>query len=251
MLTHELRAGEREVGRRRARLPDVLADRRADDDVAEAEQQQVVARRRSSGSRRRRRSSAGSACGRPRGSRRRRGRSRRCRGRRRGGERRPGRRCPFVAAASSSTERRAARTNAGPQQQILGRVAGHRELGEEHEVGAGARAPRRAGRGSRSRLPSRSPTTLFIWASASLTRCPFRSEVFSSRSKTLACSAAASGERPPAPSRKQRIAMRRRSSARAVELPMPTSTAAAANRAIADPPQVHRREDRAAARRRA
>ena len=41
----ELRAGEREVGRRRPRLPDVLADRRPDDDVAEAQEEQVVARR--------------------------------------------------------------------------------------------------------------------------------------------------------------------------------------------------------------
>ena len=43
-VEHDLRAGERQVGRRRAGLPDVLADRRARDDVAEAEQQQVVAR---------------------------------------------------------------------------------------------------------------------------------------------------------------------------------------------------------------
>ena len=41
----QLRAGEREIGRRRSRLPDVLADRRADEHVAEAQQEQVVARR--------------------------------------------------------------------------------------------------------------------------------------------------------------------------------------------------------------
>ena len=41
----QLRAGEREVGRRRARLPDVLADRRPDEHLAEAQQDEVVARR--------------------------------------------------------------------------------------------------------------------------------------------------------------------------------------------------------------
>ena len=41
----ELRAGEREVGRGRPGLPDVLADRQADEHVAEAQQEEVAARR--------------------------------------------------------------------------------------------------------------------------------------------------------------------------------------------------------------
>ncbi len=41
----QLRAAERQVGRRWPRLPDVLADRRADADVAEAQEDEVVARR--------------------------------------------------------------------------------------------------------------------------------------------------------------------------------------------------------------
>ena len=85
----QLRAREREVGGRRARLPDVLADRRADEHVAAAEQDELPARRRSSGARRRRRSSAGTACGRSRAARRPRARRRRSRGRaRRAGSRR-------------------------------------------------------------------------------------------------------------------------------------------------------------------
>ena len=44
-VDEQLGAGEREVGRRRARLPDVLADRRPDQRVAEPEQQQLAARR--------------------------------------------------------------------------------------------------------------------------------------------------------------------------------------------------------------
>ena len=39
----QLRAGEREIGRGRAGLPDVLADRRADEHVAAAEQDELAA----------------------------------------------------------------------------------------------------------------------------------------------------------------------------------------------------------------
>ena len=39
MFDDQLRAGEREVGRGRARLPDVLADRRPDERLAELEQE--------------------------------------------------------------------------------------------------------------------------------------------------------------------------------------------------------------------
>ena len=45
MFDEQLGAGEREVGRRRAGLPHVLADRQADERVAELEQQQVARRR--------------------------------------------------------------------------------------------------------------------------------------------------------------------------------------------------------------
>ena len=57
---------------------------------------------------------------------------------------------------------------ARPEEEVLGRIAGDRELGEEDELGAGLRAsPRRST--MRARLPSRSPTTVFICASASRT----------------------------------------------------------------------------------
>ena len=132
----ELRAGEREVGRGRAGLPDVLADRRADQDVAEAQQEQVAAGREVAvlvedavvrqvalavdaadlavgedvagvvevGVEVRRADERGDAA--------------RARGER--GDR----------PARGADER-------GPQQQILGRVAGDGELREEDEVGAG------------------------------------------------------------------------------------------------------------------
>jgi hypothetical protein len=41
----QLRAGKREIGRRRSRLPHVFADRRADDDIAETQEVEVVAGR--------------------------------------------------------------------------------------------------------------------------------------------------------------------------------------------------------------
>ncbi len=132
----ELCAGEREVGRRRPGLPDVLADRRPRDHVAEAQQEQVGARGevavlvedavvgqealavdgpdRAVGE-----DVAGVVevaveVGSP---------DERDDARRLGGDR-------LDAPARRADERRA-------QQQVLGRVAGDRELGEEHEVGAG------------------------------------------------------------------------------------------------------------------
>ncbi len=65
----------------------------------------------------------------------------------------------------------------GPEQQILGRIAGRRELGEDDEVGARGRARRRCVARIFSRLPSRSPTTVFSCASAIL-------KVFASQSQT-------------------------------------------------------------------
>ena len=41
-VDEQRRAGEREIGRRRARLPDVLADRRADEHLAHLEQQELA-----------------------------------------------------------------------------------------------------------------------------------------------------------------------------------------------------------------
>ena len=111
-VDEQLRAGQREVGRGRARLPHVLADRHADERLARRAAAGGRAPRRSTAARRRRRSSAGSACG----------RSRRLAVRADGarvvevavevGEA-DERRDPVVAAAISSSDRRAARTNAG------------------------------------------------------------------------------------------------------------------------------------------
>ena len=76
------------------------------------------------------------------------------------------------AARAISLERSLGRADeAGPEEQVLRRVAGDRELGEEDEVGAGLARLARSARGSRSRLPSRSPTTVLICASASLMNC--------------------------------------------------------------------------------
>ena len=74
---------------------------------------------------------------------------------------------PVRGSAISASESSAALHEAGPQQQILRRVARDGELGEEDEVGAGG--PRliepRAGC---SRFPSESPTVVSICARASL-----------------------------------------------------------------------------------
>ena len=108
------------------------------------EQEQIAARARSSGPRRRRRSSAGSACGRPPSPRRRRATAHALkRSRSKCGRRRARRsRAPRARSRASESARRA--EEAGAQQQILGRVAGDGELGEEDEV-APRPAPRRSG----------------------------------------------------------------------------------------------------------
>ena len=116
----QLRAGEREVGRRRPGLPDVLADRRPDEHLAEAEQEQVAAGREVAvlveDAVVRQEALAVDA----RGSRRARGRSRRCRGRCRGAARRRARSMPCVAFAISSTARRAARMKPGRSRRSSG-----------------------------------------------------------------------------------------------------------------------------------
>ena len=156
----ELRAGECEIGRGRAGLPDVLADRDADGRVAEPEEDEVAtlgevavlvedavvreevlavdglhAAVRADGA----------------------------------GVREiavePGRadeRDDAVGRGRDLLERLVRGAHEpGPKEEILGRIAGRRELGEDDEVGAGGCAPRRGSRGSSSRLPSRSPTTAF------------------------------------------------------------------------------------------
>ena len=152
----QLRAGEREVGRRRARLPDVLADRDPPDDrIAEPEQDEVAA--------------LGEVAvlvedavvgeevlavdGRGRGRRRRRRRRWRDRGRTTACRR--ARRA--VGRGGDLLDRLARRAHEPrPKEQILGRVARDRELGEDDEIGAGVPARSRSRR-IFSRLPSRSP----------------------------------------------------------------------------------------------
>ena len=132
-VDEQLRAGEREVGRGRPRLPDVLADGRADE-ASPSPRRRGRARARSSGPRRRRRSSAGTACG---------TRLHLAAGADRArvvevavevrGADERGQRAP----RARSVERPRGRADeARPQQQVLGRVAGDGELGEEDEVGA-------------------------------------------------------------------------------------------------------------------
>ena len=131
----QLRAGEREIGRRRSRLPHVLADRQADERVAELEQHEVAARRevpilvehavvrqealavdglhlavRADGARVEEILVEV-------------------------GEADDG---DDVLRLGGDRAQRAGRgaDEAGSQQQILGRVAGHRELGKERELGA-------------------------------------------------------------------------------------------------------------------
>ena len=162
----QLRAREREVGRRRAGLPDVLADRRPDEHVAEAQQEEVVARREVAvfvedavvrqvalavdaahlavreheagveevGVEVRRADERGDAVRRLR---------------------------DLVDRAPRGAD------EPGAEQQVLGRVAGDDELGEEDEVGVRAARPLEPF-DERAALPSTSPTTLLIWASASL-----------------------------------------------------------------------------------
>ena len=65
--------------------------------------------------------------------------------------------------AGAGDERRA-------QQQILGRIAGDRQLGEHDEVGSPAASAASYASRTRRALPSRSPTTALIWAAATRTR---------------------------------------------------------------------------------
>ena len=75
-----------------------------------------------------------------------------------------------VRAAILSSAARLSATNAGLQQEVLGRVAGDGQLGEDERGRRPPPRPRRARRGSRLTLPSRSPTTVFSWAIATRMR---------------------------------------------------------------------------------
>ena len=192
MLTTSCAPGERELGRRRARLPDVLADRRPDEHLAEAEEQQVVARGEVAvlvedavvrqeplavdaadlavGEHEAGVVEVAVEVG-------------------RADERDDARRLRRDLPRPS---RRAARMKRRSQQQVLGRVAGDGELREEDEVGAAPRAPR----SSRARM--RVAVAVEVADDAvDLGECEShdrgggpRSLVFSSGSKTLARSAA-------------------------------------------------------------
>ena len=154
----QLRAGEREIGGGRPRLPHVLADRHADRACRRARRGRGRRPARSSGTRRRRRSSAGSASARSPSPRRPHRRRRRCRGRGR-------------SAACRRRRRSRARSERSPRATPRRRA---RSRAAAADPPAGSRSPRARGRGrgrrcalfassSRSRisarLPARSPTT--------------------------------------------------------------------------------------------
>ena len=166
-VRQELRAREREVGRGRPRLPHVLADRRADQRAAVLEEEQVASRREvavlvedavvrqealavdrlhlAAGADRARVVEVAVEVG------------------------VPDERGDPVRGARDLAERLLGGAHEpGPQEQVLGRVAGDGELGEEDEVGAGGLRLLEPAARMRARLPSRSPTVVLIWASASL-----------------------------------------------------------------------------------
>ena len=136
-VDEERRAGEREIGRRGAGLPDVLADRRADQDVAELEQQELAA----GGEVAVLVEDAvvreellavdalhGAARAHERGV------------REVAVERRPAdERHDPLAAPRHLVHGLAGRSDEpGPQEEVLGRVSGHRQLREDDEIGGGA-----------------------------------------------------------------------------------------------------------------
>ena len=162
----ELRSRQRQVGRRRPRLPDVLADRRPDEDVSDPDEDELapleevavlvedaVVRQEvlavdglhtAVGADRARVREVAVEPGRP-------------------DERDDARR-----GARDLLQRLAGRVDeAGAEQEILGRIAGDRELREDDEIAPAARASSTDAT-IRSRFPARSPTTAFSCASAIL-----------------------------------------------------------------------------------
>ncbi len=155
------RAGERLVRAGRPRLPDVLADRDADAVLAEFDQAAARRRRRSSAARRRRRSWAGASCGRRRRGGRRRGPRRRCARRRARSGKPTIATSPCVCAREALDRRARVAQEVLLVEQVLGRIAGDRELAEEHQCRRRARAQRRSTPRSHASLAAMSPTVGF------------------------------------------------------------------------------------------
>ena len=146
----------------RARVPDVLADGQADERAVDLDQGRLGARARSSGARRRRRSWADRTCGRSRRPRRRPARPASCRpgegeGRSAGRsprarrltapcapESRPARRSPPPPRRVRRAPRRTASRKSRAQDEVLRRVAGETELGQQHELRAARPGPDRS-----------------------------------------------------------------------------------------------------------
>ena len=80
---------------------------------------------------------------------------------------RPGRRSPSTSAATASSASRDRVQEVPAQHEVLGRVAGEAELGEQHELRAARPGRCRSTPRSGATLPSMSPTVGSIWASAS------------------------------------------------------------------------------------
>ena len=166
-VDEQRRPGEREVGRRRARLPDVLADRETDERVAELEQEELpsggevpvlvehaVVRQEVLAV-----DALDLALGADEG------RVREVAVERRGSDERDrlrGRARDLVDRLARGAD------EPGAQEEILRRVAGDGELGQDDDVGGGALASWIAPT-IRSTFPSRSPTTTLSCASAILT----------------------------------------------------------------------------------
>ncbi len=75
-----------------------------------------------------------------------------------------------VEAATSSSADQVVGDERGTPEQVLGRVAGHRELGEDREVHAATLGFVESGEDARPTLPERSPTTVFTWHAATRIR---------------------------------------------------------------------------------
>ena len=101
---------------------------------------------------------------------RRRTRPPRCTGRGRRRRSRPPRRTAPVARGHPVERPAVVGDEAGLEQQVLGRVAGDGQLGEHGEVAALRPRPRSSAASTRSTLPSRSPTMVLIWHSATRRR---------------------------------------------------------------------------------
>ena len=167
MLTISVAPASASSDGRRPGLPDVLADGQADRGAAELDDAPPRARTGSSAARRRRRSWAGRPCGRSPAT--------LAVGEHGGGV------VDVLGALGEADERddavasrprgarapaRASREEVLLEQQVLGRVAGERELGEHDELRAGVAGARDRARAILRPLPAMSPTVASIWARA-------------------------------------------------------------------------------------